>query len=131
MIYRSPTLPLLGARSWYSLLDGARSPCDLARAAAALGYPALALADANNFYALPELVDEARSAGVKALAAASIEVRGLSFRAYCLDRRGFARGTVNGQPSGFIHGTGHGVGLEVHEAPGIGRAPSPCGPGTW
>ncbi len=88
----SPALPLLGAHSWYSLLDGARSPGDLARRGAELGWSSLALADENNLYALPELVDEARAAGLKPLAAASVAVEGRpAFRAYCLDRRGFSR----------------------------------------
>jgi hypothetical protein len=46
-------LPLLGARSWYSLMDGARSPSDFAAAAGVLSWSALALADQNNMYALP------------------------------------------------------------------------------
>jgi DNA polymerase III alpha subunit len=84
-------LPLLGAHSWFSLMDGARSPADLVDAASAFGWSALALADTNNFHALPEVVDAAAAGGIKAIAAASIETGGLSFRAYCLDRRGFAR----------------------------------------
>lgn len=37
-----------------------------------------------------------------------------------LARRGFCTGRVNGHPAGFIHSTGHGVGLAVHEAPSVG-----------
>ena len=39
--------------------------------------------------------------------------------AEALKRRGFKTGEENGRPVGFIHGTGHGVGLAVHERPSV------------
>ena len=39
------------------------------------------------------------------------------------ERRGYRTGTQDGRPAGFIHGTGHGVGLDVHEAPRLGTGP--------
>jgi Xaa-Pro aminopeptidase len=39
-----------------------------------------------------------------------------------LRQRGFDTGVVDGRPVGFIHGTGHGVGLCVHEAPRVSLA---------
>ncbi|MDO8461820.1 MAG: M24 family metallopeptidase, partial [Deltaproteobacteria bacterium] len=36
--------------------------------------------------------------------------------------RGFpTRTTSSGRPEGYIHSTGHGLGLEIHEAPRVSR----------
>src|SRR4029079_2795972 len=32
---------------------------------------------------------------------------------------GFSTGMIDGRMQGFFHGTGHGLGLDIHEAPGI------------
>jgi Xaa-Pro aminopeptidase len=40
-----------------------------------------------------------------------------------LARRGFKTGLLDGKAQGFIHSTGHGIGLEVHEAPSLSLRP--------
>jgi Xaa-Pro aminopeptidase len=40
------------------------------------------------------------------------------------DKAGYKTGVVNGRMQGYFHGTGHGVGLDIHEAPRISRTGS-------
>jgi Xaa-Pro aminopeptidase len=40
------------------------------------------------------------------------------------ERQGYATGVKDGRMQGFFHGTGHGVGLQIHEAPSVGKRPS-------
>jgi Xaa-Pro aminopeptidase len=40
------------------------------------------------------------------------------------ESRGYRTGEQDGRMQGFFHGTGHGLGLEIHEAPSIGKRPS-------
>jgi Xaa-Pro aminopeptidase len=39
-----------------------------------------------------------------------------------MEKRGYKTETIDGRSQGFIHGTGHGVGLEIHEAPRVSSA---------
>jgi Xaa-Pro aminopeptidase len=39
------------------------------------------------------------------------------------ERQGYRTGLVDGRMQGFFHGTGHGLGLEIHEPPSIGKRP--------
>ncbi|MBI2338848.1 MAG: aminopeptidase P family protein [Deltaproteobacteria bacterium] len=40
----------------------------------------------------------------------------------CLEKRGFKTGKMNGCMQGFIHSTGHGLGLDIHELPSVSLA---------
>jgi Xaa-Pro aminopeptidase len=39
------------------------------------------------------------------------------------ERQGYKTGLRDGRMQGFFHGTGHGLGLQIHEAPSIGKRP--------
>ena len=45
------------------------------------------------------------------------------------ESRNYKTGTVDGRMQGYFHGTGHGVGLEIHEAPRISKVTDILRPG--
>src|SRR5438105_8959740 len=62
----------LHVHSWYSLLEGVSSPQALLQRAAACGYTALALTDANNLYGAVEFTEQAHRHGIRPLLGACL-----------------------------------------------------------
>src|SRR5919198_2433727 len=62
----------LHCHSAYSCLDGASRPAELARRAAELGYPALALPDHDSLAGLIEHAQACRAAGVRPIAGCEV-----------------------------------------------------------
>src|SRR6266542_2493219 len=65
----------LSVRSYFSIKDGAFSPDDLARRAAELGKPAVALADRDGVYGAPRFAAACRHYGVRPIFGATLTVR--------------------------------------------------------
>jgi error-prone DNA polymerase len=65
----------LHAHSAFSFLDGASTPTELAAAAAALGYPAIALTDHDGVWGSMELAHACKGLGVRAIVGAELTVR--------------------------------------------------------
>ncbi len=70
----APSFVHLDVRSFFSLKEGAFSPEHLARRAAELGMPAVALTDRDGLYGAARFVDACRKHGVKPLLGASVTV---------------------------------------------------------
>src|SRR5689334_24722237 len=64
----------LHAASAFSFLQGASLPETLVERAAALGYPALALLDADGVYGAPRFHKAAKQAGLRAIIGAEISI---------------------------------------------------------
>ncbi|PYR69562.1 MAG: error-prone DNA polymerase [Acidobacteria bacterium] len=71
----------LHAASAFSFLQGASLPETLVERAAALGYPALALLDADGVYGAPRFHKAAKQAGLKAIIGAELSIAGSGQRA--------------------------------------------------
>ena len=73
--YQLPTVYIeLHCASAFSFLQGASLPETLVERAAALGYPALALLDADGVYGAPRFHKAARKAGLKAIIGAELTI---------------------------------------------------------
>src|SRR5438477_11627661 len=65
----------LHAASAFSFLQGASLPETLVERAAALGYPAIALLDADGVYGAPRFHKAAKQAGLKAIIGAELSIK--------------------------------------------------------
>ena len=96
----------LHAASAFSFLQGASLPETLVERAASLGYPALALLDADGVYGAPRFHKAAKQAGLRAIIGAELTIEsGPGVRDPELGTRGFEklgtqkRGTTNSRAS--------------------------------
>src|SRR5262249_38751966 len=62
----------LRTRSAFSFLEGTTTPEDLARYAAAFGYPAIAMGDRDGVYGHPRFFQGARAVGIRSLVGAEL-----------------------------------------------------------
>lgn len=82
----------LGLASCFSFLRGASDAVDLAMQARALGYDAIAIADANTMAGVVRIHTEARALKLRPVIGCRIEtVEGLTFLAYPQDRKAYGR----------------------------------------
>ena len=79
----------LRCRSAFSFLAGASNPEELAERAAALGHPALALADRGGVYGIPRFHQAARAAGLRGIVGAELPVAGRDLLLLVESRAGY------------------------------------------
>src|SRR5262245_66612470 len=92
----------LHAASAFSFLQGASLPETLVELAASLGYPALALLDADGVYGAPRFHKAAKQAGLRAIIGAELTIENSQFPSLDQARGGLSdsrRPTPNSQPS--------------------------------
>ena len=79
-----------------------------------------------------ELYEAVLEAQIKAISLAKPEEESRKLHQSVVDTfesLGYQTGEKNGRMEGFFHGTGHGVGLEIHEAPRVGKTGELLKPG--
>jgi Xaa-Pro aminopeptidase len=77
---------------------------------------------------MKRLYDTVLAAQEEAIASVRDGADGQKIHARVLERfeqAGYKTGLINGRMQGFFHGTGHGVGIDIHEAPRIGKSGFP------
>ncbi len=82
---------------------------------------------------LKKLYNAVKAAQAAALRAVQPGICADEIHALCkkiFEQRGFETKEVDGRHVGFIHGTGHGVGLDIHELPRVGTSGEILEPGN-
>lgn len=66
-------------------------------------------------------VKKAQENGIKTVRAGIDAARVHEKVSQTLEEAGFKTSVINGKPQGFIHSTGHGLGLDIHERPRVSK----------